>query len=170
MALCRKEEHVLVPLIGILWKCSFNKNCRQVIENDNVIHNILMDLLSYQFNEQVIGYAVATLSELWNSEFFRDQIKRTALPKYLELLRTSQSSLILTHVCVALGRASNDPDCMETIVQAKGFRLVFVLLPSLEIDEFKKYKYYYDSDTIIAAAKCLTQLMKNTQVISNNNT
>lgn len=158
----------MIPVTAILWKCSFDDKCRQVIEKDIAICNTLVELLNYRYEDQVIGYAVATLSELWKAESLRFLIKQKALPQYLKLLEKSRHSLILTHVCNALGRASKDPECMEMINKANGFRLIFKLLPSLEIDEFDKYKYFYEPETIIAAAECLTALMNNALVNINS--
>jgi len=53
---------------------------------------------------------------------------------------------------------------MEMIDEAKGFRLIFVLLPSLDVDEFDKYEDFYEPQTIIAAAECLAMIVENTKV------
>lgn len=159
----RNDDHVMVLVITLLWKSSLNAKCRQVIERDPIV-DFLMELLTYKFDDRVIGYAVATLSELWESESLRGKLRLIAVPKYLDLLNTSLHSLVLAHVCIALGRASSDPQSMEMIDEAKGFRLIFVLLPSLDVDEFDKYEDFYEPQTIIAAAECLAMIVENTKV------
>ncbi|XP_016657738.1 armadillo repeat-containing protein gudu-like [Acyrthosiphon pisum] len=162
----QNDDHVMVLIITVLWKSSLNAKCRQVIEKDRIV-DFLLELLAYKFDDRVIGYAVATLSELWKSESLRGKLKQFAVPKYLELLNTSLHSLVLAHVCTAIGRASSDPQCMEMIDEAKGFRLIFVLLPSLDVDEFDKYEDFYEPQTIIAAAECLAMIVENTQFSLN---
>jgi len=153
----------MVLIITVLWKSSLHTKCRKVIEKDRIV-DFLLELLTYKFDDRVIGYAVATLSELWKSESLRSKLTQSAVPKYLELLNTSFHSLVLAHVCTALGRASEDPQCMKMIDEAKGFRLIFVLLPSLDVDEFDKYDDFDEPQTIIAAAECLAMMIENTQV------
>ncbi|XP_025200518.1 armadillo repeat-containing protein gudu-like [Melanaphis sacchari] len=158
----QNEDHVMVLVITLLWKSSLHTKCRQVIEKDPIV-DFLLGLLTYKFDDRVIGYAVATLSELWKSESLRGKLRRLAVPQYLELLNTSLHSLVLAHVCTALGRASSDPQSMEIIDEAKGFRLIFVLLPSLDVDEFDKYEDFYEPQTIIAVAECLAMIVENTK-------
>jgi len=153
----------MVLIITVLWKSSLHTKCRQVMEKDRIV-DFLLELLEYKLDDRVIGYAVATLSELWKSESLHGKLRQFAVPKYLELLNTSLHSLVLAHVCTALGRASSDPQCMDMIDEAKGFRLIFVLLPSLDVDEFDKYEDFYEPQTIIAAAECLAMIVENTQV------
>lgn len=159
----RNEEMVMVSVMTLLWKCSLNVKCRNVIEKDSVMVSYLMDLLTYPF-DLVVGYAVATLSELWKSESLRKQLKQVALPKFMELLNSSHDSLILSRVCNVLSRASSDPDCMEIVNGVDCFRSIFALLASLEVDEFDKYGEFYAPDLITAAAKCLTAIIGNTPV------
>lgn len=153
----------MVLIITVLWKSSLHAKCRKVIEKDLIV-DFLLELLTYKFDDRVIGYAVATLSELWKSESLRFKLRQSAVPKYLELLNTSLHSLVLAHVCTAIGRASSDPQCMKMIDEAQGFRLIFVLLPSLDVDEFDKYEDFDEPQTIIAAAECLAMMIENTQV------
>lgn len=156
----------MLSVIKLLWKSSLNPKCRQVLEKNTVVSQLL-ELLSYEFDELVISYAVAILSELWKAEHLRFQLRDSAIPKYLELLKTSLHSQILARVCTALGKASSDSDSMKMINEVNGFRLFFVILPSLGLDEFDKYDDFYDPETIVAAAKCLTEMIINTPV---NNT
>lgn len=157
---------VMVSVMTLLWKCSLNVKCRDVIEKDSIMVNYLIDLLAYPF-DSVVGYAVATLSELWKCESLRGLLKQLVLPKLMELLNSSHHTLILSRVCNVLGRASSDPDCMETVNGVDCFRSVFALLASLEVDEFDKYGEFYAPDLITAAAKCLTAIISNTPVILN---
>lgn len=150
-------------IITVLWKCSMDENCRKFMEKHGFVP-ILLRLLTYQYNDRVIGFAVATLSELWKLESLQPQLKQDALPKYLELLDSSLHSLVLAHVCAALARASKRPDCMKTIDEANGFRKIFTLLPSLDVDEFDKYDDVYEPETTIAAAECLAEMIENTLV------
>lgn len=161
----------MLSVITLLWKSSLNPKCRQVLEKNTVVSHLL-ELLSYEFDDMVISYAVATLSELWKAEFLRFQLRDSAIPKYLELLETSLHSQILARVCTALGRASSDSDSMKMINEVNGFRLIFVILPSLGLDEFDKYDDFYNAETIVAAAECLTEMIINTPVniIMLNNT
>lgn len=154
---------VMESVITVLWKCSLNENCRAVMEKHGIAL-VLLRLLTYEYNDRVVGYAVATLSELWKCESLQPQLKQEALPKYLELLDTSLHSLVLAHVCTALARASGRADCVKTIDEANGFRKVFTLLPSLDVDEFDKYDDVYEPETTIAAAECLAQMIENTPV------
>lgn len=128
------------------------------------IINSLLELLSYPYDERVVAYVIATLSELWKCESLRGKLKQMAIPIYLKFLMTSLNSQILAHVCTALASASTVPDCMEMIDNANGFRMIYVLLPSLVVDEFDKYEDFYAPETIIAAAKCLTVLINHTPV------
>ncbi|VVC37191.1 Armadillo-type fold,Armadillo,Armadillo-like helical [Cinara cedri] len=166
------EEEALASIIRLLWKMSLDVKCRQAIERQGVI-NDLLQLLSYKSDErqigtirddlinQVIGYSAGTLCELWKCESLRSQLKYDAIPKCLELLKSSLDSLVLTHVCNALAKGSTDSDCMDMINEANGFRFVVVLLPSLEVYEFDKYDDFYKPETIIAAAECLTMMIVN---------
>lgn len=156
-------KNVMESVITVLWKCSLNENCREVMEKHGIAR-VLLRLLTYEYNERVVGYAIATLSELWNCESLQPLLKQEALPKYLEMLDSSMHSLVLTHVCAALATASERPDCMKTIDEANGFRKVFTLLPSLDVDEFDKYDDVYKPETTIAAAECLARMIENTQV------
>ncbi|XP_060844548.1 armadillo repeat-containing protein gudu-like [Rhopalosiphum padi] len=162
----QNDDHVMVLVITLLWKTSLHTKCRQVIEKDLVVDSLL-ELLAYKYDDRVIGYAVATLSELWTSESLRNKLRQLAVPKYLDLLNISLHSLVLAHVCTALGRASSDPQTMEMIDEAKGFRLIFVLLPSLDVDEFDKYEDFYEPQTIIAVAECLAMIVENTKFSLN---
>jgi hypothetical protein len=153
----------MVLVITLLWKTSLHTKCRQVIEKDLIVDSLL-ELLAYKYDDRVIGYSVATLSELWTSESLRNKLRQLAVPKYLDLLNISLHSLVLAHVCTALGRASSDPQTMEMIDEAKGFRLIFVLLPSLDVDEFDKYEDFYEPQTVIAVAECLAMIVENTKV------
>jgi hypothetical protein len=143
-----------------------NTYCRAIIIEDSFV-NHLLELLSYPYNDQVVGYTVATLTELWKSESLRPTLRQKALPKYLELLRLSQHDLILTFVCTALSKASSDPESMEIINQAHGFQMVLGLLPSLKIDQFDKYDDFNGSEMIIAATECLTMMIHNMVNIKN---
>lgn len=165
----------MASILKLLWKMSLNIKCRQVMERLGVISDLLQ-LLTYKSNyreigiicdnliDQVIGYAVGTLSELWKCDHLRPQIKNEAIPQFLKLIKSSVNSLTLAHVCTALGRASTDSECMKMIDEANGFQLVFVLLPSLEVKEFDKYNDFYEAETIIAAIECLTMIIINNPV------
>jgi len=163
LLLLRFEKNVMVSAMAVLWKTALNKKCRQVMEKQGIT-SFLVELLSYKFDDRVIGYSVATLCELWKCESLRGQLKQTAVPKYLELLDTCMHGLVLAKVCIALGRISMAPDCMQMIIKADGFRLVWVLLPSMSVDKYNKYKPFYGPETVIAAADCLTEIIKNSPV------
>lgn len=142
-------------------------SCREIIVKDDFVRDLL-ELLSYPHDDRVIGFTVATLTELWKSESVRSKLRLDAVPKYLKLLLSSQHDLILTFVCTALGMASSDPESLEMINEARGFQMVLVLLPSLDIDEFDKYDYFHSPETIIAATECLTSMTHNmVNMISN---
>lgn len=153
----------MVPAMAVLWKSSVHKRCRKVMEQHGIASHLL-ELLSYKFDDRVVGYAVATLSELWQCESLRGQLKQTAVPMYLKLLDTCMDGQVLASVCTALAGASADPDCMRMVAEAGGFRLIWVLLPSLSVDKFDKYEPFYGPDTVIAAANCLTEMIKNSPV------
>lgn len=154
----------MVSVVTVLWKSSLNPSCREEMEKGGVLTNLLIELSDYPFNDNVVGYAIATLSELWKCESLRGQLKRAAVPKYLELLQSSSHGHVLASVCNALSSASADPDCMKMIDEVTGFRLIFVLLPSLDVDEFDKYEDFYEPETTIAAANCLAAIIDNTPV------
>lgn len=153
----------MVSAMAVLWKSSVHKQCRKVMEKQGMA-SFLLELLSYQFDDRVIGYAVATLTELWECESLRGQLKNMAIPKYLELLDTCLHGQVLANVCAALAKMSADPECMQMVNEGDAFRLIWVLLPSLSVDKFDKYQPFYGPETVIAAADCLTVMMKNTPV------
>ncbi|XP_050527893.1 armadillo repeat-containing protein gudu-like [Daktulosphaira vitifoliae] len=154
------EPRVMVIVTAILWKCSVDQKLRNNLEAKNC-GKLMLSLLTYEYDDEVIGNAIGTLSELWKCKSMQMQIMTTALPIYLQLLRNSQHNIVLSQVCVALGRAADDPGCMKMIDEAEGLRWVFVLLPSREVDEFHKYEYFYNTDVIVAATDCLIKFIKN---------
>lgn len=153
------EQRVMVIFTTVLWKSSMDKRCREIIK-DKFLDELLA-LLSYPSDDQVISNAVATSTELWKFETLRPILRLRAIPCYLELLRLSQHDLILTFVCTALRKTSNDPESMEIINKAHGFQMVLGLLPSLDIDEFDKYDDFFCTEMIIAATDCLTAMIRN---------
>lgn len=154
----------MVIVTAILWKCSLDQKLRNILETTNC-GKLMISLLTYEHDDEVIGNAIATLSELWKCKSMYGQIMTTAMPIYLQLLRNNQHNTVLTQVCVALGKAAGDPGCMEMIDKAEGLRWVFVLLPSREVDEYHKYEYFYSADVIVAAIECLVEFINNSLVI-----
>jgi len=129
-----------------------------------MVVNYLHDLLSYQLDDHVVGYAVGILSELWKSESMRPQLKNTALPKLLDILQTSLHNMILTHVYNVLSIACCDPECLKLIDEINGFQLVFISITSWDINSIPDYQDFDQSEMIIAAIKCLVEIIKNTPV------
>jgi len=148
----------------MLWKSSLNIQCRQIIEKDSAVVTYLNDLLSYELDDCVVGYAIGTLSELWKSENMQPRLKDAILPKLLGILQTSMHSIILTHVFNVLSIASCDPECLKLINAIDGFQLVFMFLASWDITNWSDYQDFYEPGMIIAAVQCLTEIIKNTPV------
>lgn len=167
----------MASIMHLLWKMSLNEKCRLAMEQQGVVNDVLQ-LLTYKSKERklgqrdmindlidrVISYSVGTLCELWECPALRSQLKNQAVPEYLQLLKSSLNSLTLAHVCTALGRATTDSDCMSMIIESNGFLLVHVLLPSLEVHRFDKCDDFYEPETIIAVANCLTMMIVNNPV------
>lgn len=153
----RDEPNAMVPIMKVLWKSSQNTQCRQIIENNSVIVNYLNDLLSYQLDVRVIGYAIGTLSELLKSVHMQSHLKDMALSKILDFLQTSHQSEILTHVCNFLNIASCDPECLKSINEIDGFLLITTFIEGNIYDN----KNTHDPEILIAAAKCLAEIIKN---------
>ncbi|CAB3976879.1 Armadillo repeat-containing 4 [Paramuricea clavata] len=124
-----RNDELLTLLLGIIWRCSLNREFRKKFETHGVFP-LLSNILKSDKSIQVKSAALGVLSELLWDEADTDSIGSSEMINLLIDFMSVTEPAILVNSARSLGVCARNNSWRKTILQLDGLRLLWSLLKS----------------------------------------